>query len=35
MGLTKPLFSIANFDVSGRALILIGGGLFLLAKSTR
>lgn len=35
MGLTKPLFSIANFDVSGRALILVGGGLFLLAKSTR
>jgi predicted tellurium resistance membrane protein TerC len=35
IGLTKPLFSIANFDVSGRALILVGGGLFLLAKSTR
>ena len=35
MGLTKPLLSIANFDVSGRALILIGGGLFLIAKSTR
>ena len=35
MGLTKPLFAIANFDVSGRALILVGGGLFLLAKSTR
>jgi len=35
MGLTKPLFSITSFGVSGRALILIGGGLFLLAKSTR
>jgi predicted tellurium resistance membrane protein TerC len=35
MGLTRPLFSIAGFDVSGRGLILIGGGLFLLAKSTR
>ena len=35
MGLTRPLFSIANFDISGRALILVGGGLFLLAKSTR
>jgi predicted tellurium resistance membrane protein TerC len=34
IGLTKPLFSVANFDVSGRALILVGGGLFLLAKST-
>ena len=35
IGLTKPLFSIANFDISGRAVILVGGGLFLLAKSTR
>ena len=35
MGLTRPLFSIAGIDVSGRALILILGGLFLLAKSTR
>src|SRR3954454_2819436 len=34
MGLTKPLFSIAGFEISGRALILVGGGLFLLAKST-
>ena len=33
--LTRPLFSVANFAVSGRALILILGGLFLLAKSTR
>ena len=35
MGLTRPLFSIANFGVSGRGVILVGGGLFLLAKSTR
>ncbi len=34
IGLTKPLFGVAGFDVTGRALILIGGGLFLLAKST-
>ena len=36
VGLTKPLFTlpISNFDVTGRAIILIGGGLFLLAKST-
>ncbi len=33
MRLTAPLFSVASFDVSGRAIILIGGGLFLLAKS--
>ena len=35
MRLTAPLFAIGNFAVSGRALILIAGGLFLLAKSTR
>src|SRR3954454_25221286 len=35
MGLTKPLFTVADVEVSGRALILIVGGLFLLAKSTR
>jgi predicted tellurium resistance membrane protein TerC len=35
MGLTRSLFSIANVDVTGRSLILIGGGLFLLVKSTR
>jgi predicted tellurium resistance membrane protein TerC len=34
VGLTKPFFSIAGVDVTGRAIILIGGGLFLLAKST-
>jgi predicted tellurium resistance membrane protein TerC len=35
MGLTAPLFSVAGVGISGRSLILIGGGLFLLAKSTR
>lgn len=34
MRLTEPLFSVMNFDVSGRDLILIGGGLFLMAKAT-
>lgn len=34
MGLTKPLFSLLQHDISGRDLILILGGLFLLAKST-
>jgi predicted tellurium resistance membrane protein TerC len=32
--LTRPWFSILGNDISGRDLILIGGGLFLLAKST-
>src|SRR5690606_15736479 len=35
VGLTAPMFSIAwvDIDISGRDLILIGGGLFLLWKS--
>ncbi|MRR34913.1 TerC family protein, partial [bacterium] len=33
MGLTAPLFSVVGKEVSGRDLILIAGGLFLLAKS--
>jgi predicted tellurium resistance membrane protein TerC len=33
IGLTKPWFTLVGFDVTGRALILIGGGLFLIAKS--
>jgi len=33
MRLTKPLFTILANEFSGRDLILIGGGLFLLAKS--
>ena len=32
--LTAPLFSVFSYDISGRDLILIIGGLFLLAKST-
>src|SRR3989338_7807564 len=34
IGLTKPLFSFFDASFSLRDLILIGGGLFLLAKST-
>jgi predicted tellurium resistance membrane protein TerC len=32
--LTTPLFSAASFDFSGRAIILLLGGLFLIAKAT-
>jgi predicted tellurium resistance membrane protein TerC/catechol 2,3-dioxygenase-like lactoylglutathione lyase family enzyme len=35
VGLTQPLFTILSQEVSGRDLILIGGGLFLLWKSTK
>ena len=35
MRLTAPLFQVIGEEISGRDLILIGGGLFLLAKSTR
>ena len=34
VGLTQPLFAVAANEFSGRDLILIGGGLFLLYKST-
>jgi len=34
MGLTAPLFTVLSQAISGRDLILIGGGLFLLAKAT-
>ena len=34
IGLTEPIFSVFQQDVSGRDLILIGGGLFLIWKST-
>lgn len=34
MGLVEPLFSVLGEDVSGRDIILVLGGLFLLAKST-
>lgn len=35
IGLTKPLFSIVGNEISGRDVILITGGLFLLWKSTK
>ena len=35
MRLTAPLFSLLGHPASGRDLILIGGGLFLLFKATR
>jgi predicted tellurium resistance membrane protein TerC len=34
MGLTKPLITLIGTGISGRDLILLGGGLFLIAKST-
>lgn len=34
MGLTQPWFTVFGNEISGRDIILIGGGLFLLAKST-
>src|SRR5262245_64942712 len=34
MGLTAPLFTVLGQSVSGRDLILIAGGLFLIAKAT-
>ena len=33
IGLTEPLFSVFSFEISGRDLVLIAGGLFLLWKS--
>lgn len=35
IGFTEPLFPIFGHEVTGRDLVLMGGGLFLLAKSTR
>ncbi len=35
VGLTEPLFSVFRQEISGRDLILIGGGVFLLWKSTK
>ena len=35
MGLTAPLWSVLGHGVSGRDLILLGGGLFLMFKATR
>ena len=34
MSLTRPLLSVFGFELSGRSLILAGGGLFLIFKST-
>ena len=34
MGLTRPLLTLFGFPLSGRSLILAGGGLFLIFKST-
>ena len=34
VGLTEPLFSLLGFELTGKALILVAGGLFLLAKAT-
>src|SRR5215213_7439440 len=33
IGLTEPLFSVIGFEISGRDLVLLAGGLFLLWKS--
>ncbi len=35
IGLMEPIFSVLDHSISGRDLIFLGGGLFLLAKSTR
>jgi predicted tellurium resistance membrane protein TerC len=35
IGLTRPLFEVAGFALAGRDLVLLGGGLFLIAKSVR
>lgn len=34
IGFTKPLFTLLSFEVTGRDIILLIGGLFLIAKST-
>src|SRR5215470_4204406 len=34
VGLTAPLFSVFGMEISWRDIILIGGGLFLIAKAT-
>jgi predicted tellurium resistance membrane protein TerC len=34
MGLTKPLFTVAGHEFSGRDLVLLAGGLFLMFKAT-
>src|SRR6266581_435496 len=34
VGVSTPLFTIVRIDISWRDIILIGGGLFLIAKAT-
>ena len=34
IGLTAPLFTVVGQEISGRDLILLGGGLFLIGKAT-
>jgi predicted tellurium resistance membrane protein TerC len=34
LGLTRPLFEVLGMAISGKDLILIGGGLFLIGKAT-
>ena len=34
IGLTEPLFEVVGKEISGRDMILVAGGLFLVAKST-
>ena len=34
IGLVEPWFTVLGVEISGRDIVLIGGGLFLLAKST-
>ncbi len=34
MGLTETWFTVLTYEISGRDVILIGGGLFLMAKAT-
>ncbi len=34
MGLTRPVLELFGFALSWRDIILIGGGLFLMAKAT-
>ena len=35
VGLTEPLFNLFDWHVTGRDIILAGGGVFLIAKATR
>jgi len=35
MGFTQPLITVTSVELSGRSLILLGGGVFLIVKATR